>query len=99
VPIGSYAELIDGELGCARWLARRMVRRWYAANGAVAGRCRALGVSLAEELLDNGARDILAVVCRRSPSMSILVTRPRPQGRVSQPPARAGTRGLEFSAH
>jgi hypothetical protein len=40
-----------------------MVRRWYAAN--VAGQpedAEALGVSLAEELLDNGARDILADV-------------------------------------
>jgi hydroxymethylbilane synthase len=63
VPIGSYAELIDGEL----WLralvgapdGSQMVR------GERRGRAEeaeTLGVSLAEELLNNGARDILAVV-------------------------------------
>jgi hydroxymethylbilane synthase len=62
VPIGSYAELIDGEL----WL-RALVG---APDGSqmVRGERRGpqdaeqLGVSLAEELLDNGARDILADV-------------------------------------
>jgi hydroxymethylbilane synthase len=63
VPIGSYAELINGEL----WL-RALVG---APDGSqmVRGERRgqpedaeALGISLAEELLDNGARDILAAV-------------------------------------
>ncbi|WP_342322748.1 hydroxymethylbilane synthase [Kosakonia sp. BYX6] len=63
VPIGSYAELIDGEI----WLrglvgspdGSTMVR------GERRGRladAEQLGVSLAEELLDNGARAILADV-------------------------------------
>ena len=63
VPIGSYAELNDGEI----WLralvgapdGSRMVR------GERRGRAEeaeSLGVSLAEELLDNGAREILAEV-------------------------------------
>ncbi|MCK7269741.1 hydroxymethylbilane synthase [Enterobacter cloacae] len=63
VPIGSYAELINGEL----WL-RALVG---APDGSqmVRGERRGkpqdaeqLGVSLAEELLDNGAREILADV-------------------------------------
>ena len=63
VPIGSYAELINGEL----WL-RALVG---APDGSqvVRGERRGqpedaerLGVSLAEELLDNGARGILAAV-------------------------------------
>lgn len=63
VPIGSYAELINGEL----WL-RALVG---APDGSqvVRGERRGqpedaerLGVSLAEELLDSGARDILAAV-------------------------------------
>ncbi|MTD39163.1 hydroxymethylbilane synthase [Erwinia sp. CPCC 100877] len=63
VPIGSYAELHDGEL----WLralvgspdGSRMVR------GERRGRpedAEAMGISLAGELLDNGAREILAEV-------------------------------------
>lgn len=63
VPIGSYAELNDGEI----WLralvgapdGSQMVR------GERRGRAEdaeKLGVSLAEELLDNGAREILAEV-------------------------------------
>ncbi len=63
VPIGSYAELRDGEL----WLRAlvgspdgiRMVR------GERRGRpedAEAMGISLAEELLDNGAREILSDV-------------------------------------
>ncbi|WNN48472.1 hydroxymethylbilane synthase [Siccibacter colletis] len=63
VPIGSYAELVNGEL----WL-RALVG---APDGSeiVRGERRgkpesaeALGVSLAEELLNNGAREILAEV-------------------------------------
>jgi len=63
VPIGSYAELIDGEI----WL-RALVG---APDGTVmvrgerrgkAADAHALGVSLAEELLDNGARAILTEV-------------------------------------
>jgi hydroxymethylbilane synthase len=68
VPIGSYAELINGEL----WL-RALVG---APDGSqvVRGERRgqpedaeALGISLAEELLDNGARDILAAVYEEKP--------------------------------
>ncbi len=63
VPIGSYAELIDGEL----WLralvgapdGSQMVRGERRGKPQDAGQ---LGVSLAEELLNNGARDILAEV-------------------------------------
>lgn len=63
VPIGSYAELIDGEL----WL-RALVG---APDGSqmVCGERRGqpeeaekMGIALAEELLDNGAREILAAV-------------------------------------
>ncbi|WBM70506.1 hydroxymethylbilane synthase [Buttiauxella sp. WJP83] len=63
VPIGSYAELINGEL----WL-RALVG---APDGSVLVRgerrgkpedAEAMGVSLAEELLDKGAREILAAV-------------------------------------
>lgn len=63
VPIGSYAELKDGEL----WL-RALVG---APDGSVLVRgerrgkpedAEAMGVSLAEELLDKGAREILAAV-------------------------------------
>jgi len=68
VPIGSYAELTDGEL----WL-RALVG---APDGSqmVRGERRgqpqdaeALGVSLAEELLNNGAREILAEVYNGEP--------------------------------
>ncbi|MEG1210754.1 MAG: hydroxymethylbilane synthase [Leclercia sp.] len=68
VPIGSYAELIDGEL----WL-RALVG---APDGSqmVRGERRGkpqdaeqLGVSLAEELLNNGAREILADVYNGEP--------------------------------
>ena len=63
VPIGSYAELINGEL----WL-RALVG---APDGSILVRgerrgkpedAEAMGVSLAEELLDKGAREILAAV-------------------------------------
>ena len=63
MPIGSYAELIDGEL----WL-RALVGApdgSHTVRGERRGRpedAERLGVALAEELLDNGARDILAVV-------------------------------------
>lgn len=68
VPIGSYAEFIDGEL----WLralvgapdGSQMVR------GERRGRAQdaeALGISLAEELLNNGAREILADVYNGEP--------------------------------
>ncbi len=63
VPIGSYAELIDGEL----WLRAlvgapdgsaiiRGERRGHPADAVQ------MGISLAEELLENGAREILADV-------------------------------------
>lgn len=63
VPIGSYAELIDGEI----WL-RALVG---APDGSqiIRGERRGapqnaeqMGISLAEELLNNGAREILAEV-------------------------------------
>ncbi len=63
VPIGSYAELIDGEI----WL-RALVG---APDGSqiIRGERRGapqnaeqMGISLAEELLNNGARQILAEV-------------------------------------
>jgi hydroxymethylbilane synthase len=68
VPIGSYAELIDGEL----WLralvgapdGSQMVRGERRGKSQDAEQ---LGVSLAEELLDNGAREILADVYNGEP--------------------------------
>ncbi|HKN05567.1 MAG TPA: hydroxymethylbilane synthase [Buttiauxella sp.] len=63
VPIGSYAELMNGEL----WL-RALVG---APDGSILVRgerrgkpedAEAMGISLAEELLDKGAREILAAV-------------------------------------
>jgi hypothetical protein len=68
VPIGSYAELINGEL----WLralvgapdGSQMVR---GERRGPAEDAEALGVSLAEELLDNGARDILAAFMMEKP--------------------------------
>ncbi|MEX5385147.1 hydroxymethylbilane synthase [Cronobacter muytjensii] len=63
VPIGSYAELNDGEL----WLralvgapdGSRIVR---GERRGTPHEARALGISLAEELLNHGAREILAEV-------------------------------------
>ncbi|EKS1846797.1 MULTISPECIES: hydroxymethylbilane synthase [Cronobacter] len=63
VPIGSYAELNDGEL----WLralvgapdGSRIVR---GERRGTPQEARALGISLAEELLNHGAREILAEV-------------------------------------
>lgn len=68
VPIGSYAELTDGEL----WLralvgapdGSQMVR---GERRGKAQDAEQLGVSLAEELLDNGAREILADVYNGEP--------------------------------
>lgn len=68
VPIGSYAELMDGEL----WLralvgapdGSQMVRGERRGNPQDAEQ---LGISLAEELLDNGAREILADVYNGEP--------------------------------
>ncbi|MFK3708353.1 hydroxymethylbilane synthase [Raoultella sp. BIGb0138] len=63
VPIGSYAELVNGEL----WL-RALVgapdgsQVVHGERRGLAEDAERLGVSLAEELLDNGARDILAAV-------------------------------------
>ncbi len=68
VPIGSYAELIDGEL----WL-RALVGApdgSQMVHGERRGRpedAERLGVSLAEELLDNGAREILTAVYAGDP--------------------------------
>ena len=63
VPIGSYAELHDGEL----WLRALVVEPdgSQIVRGERRGRpedAERLGISLAEELLDNGAREILAAV-------------------------------------
>ena len=68
VPIGSYAELTEGKL----WLralvgapdGSQMVRGERRGNAQDAEQ---LGVSLAEELLDNGAREILADVYNGEP--------------------------------
>jgi hydroxymethylbilane synthase len=68
VPIGSYAELTEGEL----WLralvgapdGSQMVR---GERRGKAQDAEQLGVSLAEELLDNGAREILADVYNGEP--------------------------------
>ena len=81
MPIGSYAELRDGEL----WL-RALVGApdgSLVVRGERRGRpeeAEALGVSLAEELLDNGARDILAAVYDGEAHDEHPVTRPLPQG-------------------
>ncbi len=55
----------------------------------------ALGESLAEELLNNGAREILAEVYNgEPPGRHILVTFSRRRA-VSEPSARTGAGGLE----
>ncbi len=61
VPIGSYAELINGELRALVGApdGSQVVRGERRGQPEDAER---LGVSLAEELLDSGARDILAAV-------------------------------------
>lgn len=100
VPIGSYAELKDGEL----WLralvgapdGSQLVR---GERRGPAEQAEALGISLAEELLDNGAREILAAVYDgeardEHPGHSSTTAR-RSAG---QPSAGHGTRGLELSA-
>lgn len=81
MPIGSYAELKDGEL----WLralvgapdGSQLVR---GERRGPAEQAEALGISLAEELLDNGAREILAAVYDGEARDEHLVTRPLPQG-------------------
>lgn len=99
VPIGSYAELTDGEL----WLralvgapdGSQMVR------GERRGKpqdAEALGVSLAEELLNNGAREILAEVYNGEPLHEHTCHPPFSRRRaVSEPSARTGAGGPEFS--
>ncbi len=63
VPIGSYAELIDGEIGCARG------RRAWDGSQIIGGERRGapqdaeqMGISLERSLPNNGAREILAEV-------------------------------------
>lgn len=81
MPIGSYAELTEGKL----WLralvgapdGSQMVRGERRGNPQDAEQ---LGVSLAEELLNNGAREIWLRSITENPCMSILVTRPSPAG-------------------
>lgn len=100
VPIGSYAELIDGEI----WL-RALVG---APDGSqiIRGERRGapqdaeqMGISLAEELLNNGAREILAEVyngdARHEYPGHPPVSRRR---RVSEPSTHTGAGGLAFSA-
>ena len=100
MPIGSYAELKDGEL----WLralvgapdGSQLVR---GERRGPAEQAEALGISLAEELLDNGAREILAAVYDgeardEHPGHSSTTAR-RSAG---QPSAGHGTRGPELSA-
>ena len=96
VPIGSYAELKDGEL----WLralvgapdGSQLVR---GERRGPAEQAEALGISLAEELLDNGAREILAAVydgeARDEHTGHSSTTARRSAG---QPSAGHGTRGL-----
>lgn len=48
--------------GYVRWSARQTVHRWYAENVAAPHRMPNRWASLAEELLENGARAILAEV-------------------------------------
>ena len=98
MPIGSYAELINGEL----WL-RALVG---APDGSqmVRGERRGkpqdaeqLGVSLAEELLDNGAREILADVYDGEPLHEYSRHPPFSRRRaVSEPSARTGAGGPSF---
>ncbi len=100
VPIGSYAELKDGEL----WLralvgapdGSQLVR---GERRGPAEQAEALGISLAEELLDNGAREILAAVydgeARDEHTGHSSTTARRSAG---QPSAGHGTRGTELSA-
>ncbi len=48
--------------GCVRW-SGRTVRRLFAVNaGGAPQNAEQMGISLAEELLNNGAREILAEV-------------------------------------
>ena len=49
--------------GCVRWSARRTVRRFIRGERRGAPQnAEQMGISLAEELLNNGAREILAEV-------------------------------------
>lgn len=100
MPIGSYAELTNGEL----WLralvgapdGSQMVRGERRGNAQDAEQ---LGVSLAEELLDNGAREILADVYNGEPLHEYSCHPPFSRRRaISEPSARTGAGGLEFSA-
>ena len=63
VPIGSYAELIDGELGLRALVgAPEGSQMGGGARRGPGGAAQTRGGPRAEELLNNGARDILAVV-------------------------------------
>jgi hypothetical protein len=75
-----------------------MVRRWYAANGAGQPEdAEALGVSLAEELLDNGARDILAAFMMEKPHDEHSGHPSTPARRsAGQPSARMGRVAWSF---
>lgn len=68
MPIGSYAELTNGELRLRALVGApdgsQMVRGERRGNAQDAEQ---LGVSLAEELLDNGAREITADVYNGEP--------------------------------
>lgn len=101
VPIGSYAELIDGEI----WL-RALVG---APDGSqiIRGERRGapqnaeqMGISLAEELLNNGAREILAEVYNGGSPRHEYPGHPPVSRwrRVSEPSAHTGAGGLAFSA-
>ena len=82
VPIGSYSVLQGEEL----WL-RALVGEPDGSKiirGEIRGsrnEAEALGVTLANQLLDNGARDILTNYTRsRANAMAVLITRPGEQG-------------------
>ena len=98
MPIGSYAELTDGEL----WL-RALVGApdgSHMVRGERRGKpqdAEALGVSLAEELLNNGAREILAEVYNGEPLHEHTCHPPFSRRRaVSEPSARTGAGGRSF---
>jgi hydroxymethylbilane synthase len=101
VPIGSYAELTKANCGCARWWAPRTVRRWYAANVAVK---RKMPSSLACRWrkscwITAPARFWLTFIME-SPLHEYSCHPPFSRRRaVSEPSARTGAGGLEFSAH
>ena len=56
----AHAELIDGEIWLRALVGAPVSVCRFAVNAAVRRKCEQMGISLAEELLNNGAREILA---------------------------------------